>query len=240
MPLLDHFEEDMRDIRRDWGPFHTMWLAEIAARLNRDLPPNFFSQAETRAGAKIIIDVGTYQQGGPVSPVPSGNGSTATATAVYAPPEVTATVPVEFAQDFEAKVFWTGEGAPELVAAIELVSPRNKDRPESRSAFATKCASYLHQGVALSVVDVVTRRHFNLHGDILALVGTEIESQDHLYAASYRPVRRDERDEVDYWQFALGLGAELPEVPLSLLSERFIPLNLEETYAETCRRSRIT
>jgi hypothetical protein len=30
-----------------------------------------------------------------------------------------------------------------LVAAVELVSPSNKDRPASREAFATKCAAYL-------------------------------------------------------------------------------------------------
>ena len=39
-----------------------------------------------------------------------------------------------------------------LVAAIELVSPGNKDRPEARLAFAAKCVSYLTRGVGLIVV----------------------------------------------------------------------------------------
>jgi hypothetical protein len=57
-----------------------------------------------------------------------------------------------------------------LVGVIELVSPGNKDRPAERLAFATKCASYLAQGVSLIVMDVVTNRHANLHNDIMRLM----------------------------------------------------------------------
>jgi hypothetical protein len=42
-----------------------------------------------------------------------------------------------------------------LVAAIEFVSPANKDRPESRNAFIAKCAALLQKGVAVNVVDLV-------------------------------------------------------------------------------------
>ena len=45
-----------------------------------------------------------------------------------------------------------------LLAAIEIVSPANKDRPENRRAFAAKCAALLRQGVAVSILDVVTAR----------------------------------------------------------------------------------
>src|SRR5208337_94818 len=37
----------------------------------------------------------------------------------------------------------TDDGDPRVAAAIELVSPRNKDRPRAREAFAAKCADYL-------------------------------------------------------------------------------------------------
>ena len=47
------------------------------------------------------------------------------------------------------------EGGARLVAAIELVSPANKDRAAHRRAFAT-CASHLCQGVGLVIVDIVT------------------------------------------------------------------------------------
>jgi hypothetical protein len=51
-----------------------------------------------------------------------------------------------------------------LVAAIELISPSNKDRPESRRAFVGKVAALLQRGVCVSLVDVVTIRDFNLYG----------------------------------------------------------------------------
>ncbi len=38
------------------------------------------------------------------------------------------------------------------------------------SAFAIKCASYLHQGVSLIIIDIITSRRANLHNEILALL----------------------------------------------------------------------
>src|SRR5256885_14871969 len=58
-----------------------------------------------------------------------------------------------------------------LVAAVELVSPANKDRPESRRALVTKCAALLGQGVGVSLVDLVTARPVNLYAEVLEWVG---------------------------------------------------------------------
>jgi len=44
------------------------------------------------------------------------------------------------------------------VAAIELVSPGNKDRPETCRLFAAKCVAYLTRGIGLVVIDIVTER----------------------------------------------------------------------------------
>ena len=57
-----------------------------------------------------------------------------------------------------------------LVAAIEIVSPANKDRPESRRAFVAKVAALLQHDVCVSVVDIVTIRQFNLYADLLDLI----------------------------------------------------------------------
>ena len=43
-----------------------------------------------------------------------------------------------------------------LVAVGRARQPRNKDRPESRRAFAAKSAAYLQRGVGLIVLDIVT------------------------------------------------------------------------------------
>ena len=48
--------------------------------------------------------------------------------------------------EFEVRVY-RDDDEPTLAAAIELVSPANKDRPTHRLAFAVKCAGYLQQGM---------------------------------------------------------------------------------------------
>jgi hypothetical protein len=58
-----------------------------------------------------------------------------------------------------------------LVAAVEIVSPSNKDRPESRRAFIAKCAALLRQGVSVSIVDLVTSKPSNLYLELLAYLG---------------------------------------------------------------------
>src|SRR5262249_56586710 len=115
------------------------------------------------------------------------------------PPRV-AVMPAVFPDDFEVQVFSSAAG-PTLVAAIELVSPGNKDRDEARRAFASKCAAYLQRGIGLIVVDIVTSRHANLHDDLMALLGHRegftFPTATPIYATAYRPVHRAERNEID-------------------------------------------
>ena len=59
------------------------------------------------------------------------------------------------AQDeYEVRVYDT-DRAQRLVAAIEIVSPANKDRPEHRRAFVAKCAALLQNQVSVTIVDLV-------------------------------------------------------------------------------------
>ena len=64
--------------------------------------------------------------------------------------------------EYEVRIFGV-ERERRLVAAIEFVSPANKDRPESRDSFVSKCAALFRKGVAISIVDLVTIRRFNLY-----------------------------------------------------------------------------
>jgi hypothetical protein len=144
--------------------------------------------------------------------------------------------------EFDARVVSTGTGRP-LIAAIELVSPGNKDRPEERTAFAAKCASYLHSGVSLIIMDIVTDRRFNLHNELMRLMNAapnlHLPAEAHLYAVAYRPVLREERPEIDLWPTTFQLGDALPLLPLRLTDDLFVPVDFEATYQETCRRRRI-
>src|SRR5262249_56534052 len=64
--------------------------------------------------------------------------------------------------EYEVRVFDTDRGR-RLVAAVEVISPANKDRPEQRRLFVAKCAALLQQRVAVSIIDLVTVRDFNLY-----------------------------------------------------------------------------
>jgi hypothetical protein len=131
-----------------------------------------------------------------------------------------------------------------LVAAIELVSPANKDRPAARRAFAIKCASYLLQGVGLVIVDVVTDRHAHFHDEIIELLELDASFRSPikspLYAASYRTVHRENTEQIDVWVEALRTGTALPTVPLHIQGFRTIPLDLEAAYTDARKRLRLT
>jgi Protein of unknown function (DUF4058) len=145
-----------------------------------------------------------------------------------------------FPFQYEVRV---SEGGARLVAAIELVSPANKDRDAHRRAFATKCAGYLAQGIAVIVVDVVTSRGGNLHADILHLLGrptdTGLPDGTELYAVAYRPLVRAGAEVIDVWPHALAVGNELPTLPLALNAELCLPIDLESTYTAACQRRRL-
>ena len=242
MPLLDHFHPPSSDLL-PWDTLHSSWATRIADTLNeRWLPPEFLACEHTHVGPHIEIDVATFERGGGTRP--SGNGGpVATLPQTWTPPEVACAVPLLFPDSFEVRVY-AGPGGWQLVGAVELISPRNKDRPEARQAFAAKCASYLHQGVSVVLLDVITNRRANLHNDVLRLVNVSDEraflpDDVSLYAAAYRPVLRDNQPGCDVWRQPCSLGESLPVLPLRLTGDLFVPVDFEAAYTETCRRRRI-
>lgn len=228
MPLLDHFRPPL-SLRRHWHSFHNSWATYLAADLNRQLPAGYFAEANVQFG--IEIDVAGFEEpGGPLRHGVSWN-----------PPPPVATVPYALTTDQVEVLLYQQEGGPRLAGAIELVSPGNKDRPATRDAFVSKCLTYLNRSVGLVVLDVVTERTANLHAELLARVGsrgTTIEPE--LYASSYRRVERDNQRSLDVWVEALGVGRELPAVPLWLFGSLCLRVSLEETYMRTCQEQRVS
>jgi hypothetical protein len=137
MPLRDHFHLPLRGLCT-FESFHSGWSNEMVRQLNKMLPPEFVARPNVKLGVDVAADVGT-------------------------PPTPTLSISVDFQHldVFEVQVH--REGGLELVAAIELVSPRNKDRPSSRRQFIAKCLAYLQTGVSIVLVDVVTARRENLY-----------------------------------------------------------------------------
>lgn len=239
MPLLDHFHPPLKPSRQ-WGSIHSAWANLITQQLNRDLlPSDYYAEPHVRIGNQFEIDVATFR-----STTELADGGTGVATAVWAPPRPAIAEPVDLGQWdlFEVQIL-QDLGGPQLRAAIELVSPANKDRPSSRQTFGLKCGGYLQRGVSVVVVDVVTERIANLHAELVKVLelGPEFawQSESSLYAVAYRTVLAAGQHRLDVWPEPLAIGEFLPTLPLWLEVDLCLPLNLEESYVATCEALRI-
>jgi Protein of unknown function (DUF4058) len=125
-----------------------------------------------------------------------------------------------------------------LVAAIEIVSIANKDRPERRNMFLAKCSALLREGIAVSIVDLVTARQFNLYAELLAFIGhadpTMGDDSPVVYAATCRWIEKGKRAILQAWSKPLAVGQPLPTLPLWLSADLAVPLDLEESYEQAC------
>jgi len=217
--------------QRDWHSFHNSWAAEIAADLNTRLPPEYV--AESNVQFHIEIDVAVRED-------PARDGESGTSPHPWQPVAATMTLPFVLETDVaEVRVYRTIAGR-EFVAAVELASPANKDRPETVAALTTKCEGYLLGGAGVLIVDIVTNRHANFHDELMTALGEDTEAwEEELYAVAYRASGANGRGALEIWREALTLGGSLPEMPLWLRGGPFVPVPLEETYLATCRRLRI-
>jgi len=236
MPLNDHFRPPL-SVRRHWHAFHNAWATYLSSDLNQRLPEGYFAEPNVQFG--IEIDVATFEEwrkGGA-----QAEGTCDPPGTAYAPSAPAITLPFPLDTDVVEVLLYETQAGPVLAGAIELVSPSNKDRPEHREAFVSKCETYLQQGVGVVVVDVVTHLSANLHVELLARLGHGQEPgwEAPLYAAAYRPVNGGSEPELEIWQEPLGVGERLPTVPLWLRGGPCLPVELELTYDRTCREQRI-
>jgi Protein of unknown function (DUF4058) len=237
MPLRDHFHSPLKD-ECPWESFHSAWTNAMVIRLNREvLPDHYRALPQTHMGTPVEIDVVTVRVR--EEQQPTGNGAT---TAVWAPPQAKLAVEVDFADQDNFEVLIQDQSR-RVVAAIELASPANKDRPSNRRDFAIKCASYLRNRVAVIIVDVVTERRNNLHHELMELLKMPAPMADApssaLYAVAYRVREEEDRHLLELWPEALALGETLPTLPLWISGETAVPLELEATYLSTFEALRI-
>jgi hypothetical protein len=241
MPLLDHFHPPVSE-RRNWEGFHSLWAAAIVEKLNRDvLGDDYFADMQVHIGSQVEVDVATLKEVDP-SVSASGAGVALQTAPVWTPPKTSLILPTVFPDEIEVQVLSTAAG-PTLVAAIELVSPANKDRPETRQSFTAKCHGYLSRGIGLIVVDVVTSRLANLHNELMASLGQGspfvMLPATATYAAAYRPSRQPAGDQIEIWPVPLSVDHELPTLPLALCNADTVPVDLEETYQQARIKGRL-
>ncbi len=244
MPLRDHFRPPVSK-HSSWEGFHGIWPGEMVRNLVDQLPKGYVAEPRVHLGSFYEIDVSTFENGGdePAANPNSGpNGGVATAT--FAPPAPSLAVDAEIPEQYAYEVLiYDLERDRTLVAAVEIVSPANKDRPESRQMFVAKCATLLQKGVCVSIVDLVTIRHANLYADLLALIGCAdpnfTADPPSIYAVTCRKRMVNRKTRLETWSHALAVGQALPALPIWLTGSIAVSLDLEACYEEACRVLRI-
>ena len=236
MPLRDHFRlPDMR--LASWEEVHGMWPSIMAVRLNTILPPQYRSGVKIHLGTLVEVDAGAFETDD--AREPENEADTALAWEAAAPTLLLDTDELT-PPEYEVRIYDESMGR-RLVAAVEIVSPRNKDRPRSREEFVSKCHAMLQQGVCVVIVDPVTTRSANLYAELAARIGAlpPATADSPIYAVSCRSFYYRDRHRVQAWEHALGIGDPLPTLPLWISDSKYVPLELERTYEETCRGLRI-
>ena len=212
-----------------WDGVHQVWMVELLYAVKPLLPPAYRAYIGTTptfaVGApddgRPDVGVRDWPAGGPAAPpTPAADGD--------AEPDEEVAV-ATLAADTALLV----ERAGRLVAAVELVSPRNKDRLSAQAAYAADYAAYLLRGVHLLLVDVHRRpAEFSFADQIAAALGTRKPDLPAPFAVAYRvggPAPAGGKF-LASWRRPLAVGEPLPAMQLWLSADEAVPIDLEGTY----------
>ena len=224
MPVHDWIRAEAGDFHH----FHQTWISRLAAALNGGgLPPEFMALAErvTRQPIPDVVRVGARALNGGADEV-----------AVAPAPAPSARVIQKFERINYAKrkdrvVIRHGRGR--VVAIIEIVSPGNKDSRNAIRSFVEKAADILNQGVHLVVVDLfppTPRDPQGIHKAIWDEFGDQpfdFLPNKPLTVASYIG-----GDLPTAYVESVGVGDQLPAIPLFLTEYDYVPCPLDSTYEQ--------
>jgi hypothetical protein len=226
-----------------WVGVHHTWITELLRWVKPRLPAGY--RAYIGSAPLLALDAPSVRPDVGVQSWPSRNepgSSEPTRTEGERDPlEPDTEVAVSTLDPVPPVVFVERQGR--LVAAVEVISPRNKDRPRSRSASLSRYLGYLLDGAHLVMVDVHRRPLGFSFADEIA---RELEMQEPPVpppmAVSYRvgePAANGGRY-LAIWRRPLTVGAPLPTIPLPLTVEQAVVLDLEATYARAAEDAYLT
>jgi len=231
MPLRDHFHSPVND-RHAWDELHGTWPTFIVMALKAKLSPGYVAVPKIHLGTFIETPEFPEESSGS-----DHSGGIATATWTVPKPAVDVIGEPPDQDEYEVRVYDI-ERNRRLVAAVEIISPSNKDRLDSRRLFAGKCATLLYEGVSVAIVDLVTIRHANLYSELLEFVGQTDPSfgadTPTTYAAVCRWTQKKKPRRFQSWTNSMRIGDALPTLPLWLTDDLAVPLELESPYEQAC------
>lgn len=219
--------------------FHHEWITTIKRALNAGvLPSGFYALAEQIAGGlgpdvltlEDVRDRDAEENVHVSSSDEPGNGAVALATA---PPKVrfTARAETEMYAQKRSRIAIHHSSDDRVVAMIEIVSPGNKGSRHALRSFVEKAIELLDSGIHLLIIDLFSpgpRDPQGIHGAIWS----EIVDDEFLlppgqpltlvaYAAGFVKQAFIE---------PIATGYALPEMPLFLAPDCYVPVPLEASY----------
>ncbi|HWG43222.1 MAG TPA: DUF4058 family protein [Gemmataceae bacterium] len=211
--------------------FHHTWITEIQRALNRGLlPPEYYALAEQIAGS-LGPDVLTLQ--GPTNGSSFPSEPTGGIALAKSPPRVEFRRRSEAAQ-YAAKakaVVIHHKSNHEVIAVVEVVSPGNKNSRHGLRAFVNKAGELLQASVHLLILDLFPPSSRDPQG-IHKVIWDEIEDNDFVLPADRRLTLAAYAGGPCPEAFVqpVAVGLPLPEMPLFLTPDVYIPVPLEATY----------
>lgn len=230
MPLHDWTDE------RRWDSVHPLWLTYLLEYVQERLPEGY--KAFLGGVPSLTVDSGHGKPN--VSVRQWGRESvadTVTASPHVLEPDLEASVAFRLAPQCALHIDLHGQ----LIAALELVSPRNKDRSDAKETYCNRYLGYLRLGVHLMLVDVLPRpKGFSFSDAITNGLGLDLPPLPPPFAVAYRvgevvPVGDDVGSLVGLWRRPLRVGQPLPTLPLNV--HNAVVIDLEQTYQRAAKRA---
>jgi Protein of unknown function (DUF4058) len=220
-----------------WENVHILWMTELFHSIRPRLPEGFRAYLGTSPVLAINAQGGKPDLA--IQSWPREGSITATDPSLTQGEAPDIEVEVEVATiDPGVSLLIERHGA--LVAAVELISPRNKDRPSARDVYRNRYLGYLLNGANLVLIDVHPRPSgFSFADRIAAELSLDRPPCSAPMAASYRvgEAALTGGRFVAIWTRVMTVGEPLPSIPLPLTVDLAVTLDLEQTYARAAEDS---
>ncbi len=212
--------------------FHQHWTIAICDALNASrLPSGYFAMVEQKTGGPEP-DVVTLE----LTP-PPGTAPGCVAVDVNPPRARFVTRSEAAGYAMKANRITVRHPDGEVVAIIEVVSPGNKESRHAARAFARKAVEFLQAGVHLLIVDLFPPSRRDPQG-VHKLIWDRIRDEPFTlppdkpltlvaYAAGTETVAYVE---------PVAVGDPLPDMPIFLTADRYVPCPLEAAYQTAWRQ----
>jgi hypothetical protein len=216
--------------------FHQLWIVAIAQWLNQgQLPDGFYAIGETYSN-NVEPDVLAVEDRPPEIGRANGHAGHGFGVALLESPPAT-----RFSWEAETESYLAKKDLIAvrsidgiLVAVVEIVSAGNKSSQARFRKFLTKTTDFLDQGIHVLVIDLFPPTLRDPQGIHQAIWSEKYDGEFEFHAdkpltlASYRATT--EGSVARSFVEPVAVGDVLPAMPLFLWSDRYLNVDLEQTY----------